>query len=45
MWMGAFTGAEAWSAMSEYMTSPDLKTSAQRRADQAAVRRAAKSRS
>src|ERR1700732_4341615 len=44
MWMGAFTGAEAWSALSEYMTSPDLKVSARRRAEHAAVRRAAKNR-
>jgi hypothetical protein len=38
MWIRAFTGAETWSAMSEYMTSPDLRASARRRAEDAAVR-------
>ena len=40
MWIRELTGAEAWSAISEYMTSPDLSASAQRRAEDAAVRRA-----
>jgi hypothetical protein len=39
MWMREFTGADAWSAMSEYMTSPDLGASARRRAEDAAARR------
>ena len=30
MWIRELTGAEAWSAISEYMTSPDLRASATR---------------
>ena len=40
MWVRDFTGAEAWSAMSEYLTSPDLRASGRRRAEDAASRRA-----
>ena len=43
LWMRELTGAEAWSAMSEDMTSPDLRESARRRAEDAAARRALKS--
>ena len=32
MWIRELTGADAWSAISEYMTSPDLRASARRRA-------------
>jgi hypothetical protein len=39
MWIRELTGADAWSAMSEYMRSPDLRASARRRAEDAAVRR------
>ena|SRR2546428_6070860 len=39
MWIRELTSAEAWSAISEYMTSPDLRASAQRRAEDAAGRR------
>ena len=42
MWIRELTGAEAWSAISEYMTSPDLRASGQRRAEDAAGRRAVK---
>jgi len=42
MWMRELTSAEAWSAISEYMTSPDLRASGQRRAADAAGRRAVK---
>ena len=42
LWMRELTGAEVWSAMSEYMTSPDLRASARRRAEDAAARRALK---
>ena len=42
LWIRALTGAEVWSAMLEYMTSPDLKASARRRAEDAAARRAVK---
>ena len=42
MWIRELTGAEAWSAMSEYMTSPDLRASARRRAEDAAARHAVK---
>jgi hypothetical protein len=42
VWMREFTGAGAWSAMSEYMTSPDLGASARRRAEDAAARRSVK---
>src|SRR5688572_3975192 len=41
-WIREFIGAETWSAMSEYMTSPDLRASARRRAEDAAARRAVK---
>jgi hypothetical protein len=37
MWMREFTGAEALSAISEYMTSPDLRASVERRAEDAAI--------
>jgi hypothetical protein len=40
LWMRELTGAEVWSAMSEYMTSPDLRESVRRRAEAAAARRA-----
>jgi hypothetical protein len=40
MWIGELTGAEAWSAISEYMTSQDIRASARRRGEDAAVRRA-----
>jgi hypothetical protein len=40
MWIRELTGAEVWSAISEYMTSPDLGASARRRAEDAAARRA-----
>ena len=43
MWIRELTGAEAWSALSEYMTSPDLRASARRRAEDAAAARAVKS--
>jgi len=39
IWIRELTGAEAWSALSEYMTSPDLRASARRRAEDAAARR------
>jgi hypothetical protein len=42
MWIRELTGAEASSAISEYMTSLDLRASARRRAESAAVRRAVK---
>jgi hypothetical protein len=42
VWIRELTGAEAWSAISEYMTSPDLNASARRRAEDAAARRAPK---
>ena len=42
MWIRELRGAEAWSAISEYMTSPDLRASARRRAENAAARRAVK---
>ncbi len=42
MWIRELTGADACSAISEYMTSPDLKASARRRAEHAAARRAVK---
>lgn len=45
MWMREFTGAEAASAMSEYMTSPDLGASARRRAEDTAAKRAPRNRS
>jgi hypothetical protein len=37
VWIREFTGAEMWSAMSEYMTSPDLRESVRRRAEAAAA--------
>jgi hypothetical protein len=40
MWIRELTGAETWSAMSEYMTSRDLSASARRRAEAARARRA-----
>jgi hypothetical protein len=43
-WMRELTGAGAWSAMSEYMTSLNLRESARRRAEDAAERRAARNR-
>jgi hypothetical protein len=39
MWIREFTGAEAWSAISEYMTSSDLRASARKRAEDAAAKR------
>jgi hypothetical protein len=42
MWIRELTTAEASSAISEYMTSPDLSASARRRAEEAAARRAVK---
>jgi hypothetical protein len=41
-WIRELTGAEVWSAISEYMSSPDLRASARRRAEDAAARRAVK---
>ena len=38
IWLRELTGTEAWSAMSEYMSSPDLSASAQTRAENAAAR-------
>jgi hypothetical protein len=35
MWIRELRGAEAWSAISEYMTSPDLRATARRRAEDA----------
>ncbi len=40
LWLREFTGAETWSAMSEYMSSPDLSASARTRSEHAAARRA-----
>jgi hypothetical protein len=42
MWIRELTGAETWSAISEYMKSADLGASVRRRADDAAARRAVK---
>ena len=42
MWIQELIGPEALSAMSEYMTSPDLRASARKRAEDAAARRAVK---
>ena len=42
MWIRELTGAEAWSAMAEYMTSVDLRASARRRTQDAAARHAVK---
>jgi hypothetical protein len=44
LWIREFTGADASSALSEYMTSPDLRASALRRSEDAAARRAARNR-
>jgi hypothetical protein len=41
IWIKELTGAEAFSALSEYMRSTDLRASAQRRAADAATRRTA----
>ena len=43
IWINALTGADVFSALSEYMRSTDLRASAQRRAADAAARRAARS--
>ena len=40
LWLRELTGTEAWSAMSEYMSSTDLSASARARAEVAAARRA-----
>lgn len=40
MWVRELTGTGVWSAMSEYLTSPDLRASGRRRAEDAAARRA-----
>jgi|SRR5687767_14311383 len=42
IWIQDLTSAEVWSAMSEYVASPDLRASARRRAEDAAARRAMK---
>ena len=42
MWIREFMGADALSAISEYMTSPDLRARVRRRAEHAATRRAVK---
>jgi hypothetical protein len=42
VWAKELTGADAFSAMSEYMTSSDLSASAQRRSAHAAARREAR---
>ena len=39
IWWNDFTGADVWSALSEYLTSADLSATAQRRAAEAAARR------
>ena len=44
LWVREFTGAGAWSAMSEYMTPLNLRESARRRAEDAAERRAVRNR-
>ena len=38
-WWRDFTGADMWSALSEYLSSADLSATAQRRAADAAARR------
>lgn len=43
MWMRELSGAEMFSALSEYMRSTDLRASAHRRAAEAASRRVARS--
>jgi hypothetical protein len=42
IWIRELTGAAAWPAISEYMTSSDLRASVRRRAEDAAARRAVK---
>jgi hypothetical protein len=42
MWIRELTGAEAWSAISECMTSPDLSATARRRTEDAAAKRGVK---
>ena len=42
IWIRELTGAEAFSAIAEYMKTPDLRASARRRAAAAAARRAAR---
>ena len=44
LWMRELSGAEVWSAMSEYMITLNLRESGRRRADNAAHRRAVKHR-
>ena len=39
IWWNDFTGADVWSALSEYLSSADLSATAQRRAADAAARR------
>jgi hypothetical protein len=39
IWWNDFTGADMWSALSEYLSSTDLSATAQRRAADAAARR------
>jgi hypothetical protein len=39
VWIRELTGPAVWSAISEYITSPDLRASARTRADEAAARR------
>ena len=45
MWIQELTGTAAWSAMSDYVTSPDLRASARTRAEDAAARRAVRNHS
>ena len=42
IWLRDLTSAEVWSAISEYVASPDLRASARRRSEAAAARRAVK---
>jgi len=44
MWIQDLTSAEVWSAMSEYMASPDLRASARKKSEDAAARRAVRNR-
>jgi len=39
IWWNDFTGADVWSALSEYLSSADLSATAQRRAAETAARR------
>ena len=39
IWWNDFAGADVWSAFSEYLSSPDLSATTQRRAADAAARR------